>query len=448
MYQRNVFYTCLIIALFSIPLAIDFISKYQRENSNKSQPENRSIEFWQYWAGEEKAALVNLVEKFNREKHGFTVKVQSISLPRKKIMMAVAANLAPDLVLLDGDMVSDFALRKALIPFNRIISQNESLRKQYQKTSADLMPSYLNMLAIPLKEERVKDNSLSTEPQQVALPLMPTVEALHINKTLLKKYNLGSPESLEDLITISKKISKESNFSEFGYLATWPVWSGRFIVTAFNGNWHKANSEENIAAWNWVLENFIKDAPPDKLQGFIEGNISYQSPDNPFYSGKLALETSGVWEYGFTKKFAPQYEIEIKKFPKMKSLSGSATEIAVDALSIPRSAKHPEEALYFILWLLKKENLSYLALAQKKFPPIRLSPEEKADFINKHPNPYIKTFMDLAEESKDAYFPHFSFSKEYKREIKKAYDKVLRREMSPREALNELERKKEQMERH
>ena len=94
-----------------------------------------------------------------------------------------------------------------------------------------------------------------------------------------------------------------------------------------------------------------------------------------------------------------------------------------------------------MLWILKKENINYLALSQNKFPPLKLDESEKAEFIKKHPNPYIEVFMDLAESSNAVYFPHLSFSKEYKREIKKAFDKVLRLEMSPKEALDDLQRK-------
>ncbi|MFM7458575.1 MAG: extracellular solute-binding protein [bacterium] len=413
------------------------------------------IKFWQYWAGEEKEALAKLIQKFNQEKHGFTVEMQSISLPRKKVMMAITANVPPDLVLLDGDMVMDFALRNALLPLEniyfeinkktqkhffkgavnkRISSRQEyhkaNLSKLYKDTTKTILPNYLKMLFI--------------KGSQVALPVMPTAEALHINKTLLNKYNLKSPESLEDLIYISDSIIKKSNFNEFGWLPTWPIWSGRFIVTAFGGKWADdykitANAPENIKAWEWVLENFIKKIPQEKLQGFIEGNISYQSPDNPFYAGQVALETSGVWEYGFAKKFSPNYQVEVKAFPSFNL--EAPTEIAVDALAIPKGAKNPDKALYFMLWLLKKENINYLALSQSKFPPLKLSESEKREFIKKHPNPYIEVFMDLAESSNAVYFPHLSFSKEYKREIKKAFDKVLRLEMSPKEALDDLQRR-------
>ena len=115
------------------------------------------IKFWQYWAGEEKEALAKLIQKFNQEKHGFTVEMQSISLPRKKVMMAITANVPPDLVLLDGDMVMDFALRNALLPLEKIsakggtmtesvnlglMKQNEiSLTELYKNTTKLILPN-------------------------------------------------------------------------------------------------------------------------------------------------------------------------------------------------------------------------------------------------------------------------------------------------------------------
>ena len=131
------------------------------------------------------------------------------------------------------------------------------------------------------------------------------------------------------------------------------------------------------------------------------------------------------------KKFAPNFNITIKAL--------NATELTVDALAIPRGAKHSEEALYFISWLLQEENISYLAQEQNKFPPVKLNPDAKLQFIENHKHPFINIFMDLADSDHAYYFPHLSFSKEYKREITKAFNRVLRLELSPDKALFDLQ---------
>lgn len=411
MMRRNVLYTCLIITVLSLPFVLDYLSKKESKKAGE-------IEFWQYWSGPEKKPLENLVNQFNSEDHGFTVKLRSISMPRKKILMAITAGIPPDLVHLDGDMVNDFALRNALQPID------------FSKLSVSKSKFYENYLDIL----RVKE-------QQMALPFMPTAEALHINKTILDKYDLNEPENLTDLVKISEQIMTKSNYEEFGLLPTWPIWTGRIIVYLFGGKWAKklengdyeitANAPENIEAWKWLVENFIKKIPQNKMQGFIEGKISYQSPDNPFYSGKVALETNGIWEYGFVKKFSPQFDISVKAL--------DATELTVDALAIPRGARDYDKSLYFMSWLLKEENISYLAKEQNKFPTIKLSPEKRKEFLKNHKHPYIEVFMDLAESKTAYHFPHLSFSKEYKREITKAFNRVLRLESSPEKALFDLQ---------
>lgn len=411
MLRRNVLYTCLIIIVLSLPFVLDYLGKKESKKADE-------IEFWQYWSGPEKKPLEKLVNQFNQENHGFTVKLRSISLPRKKILMAITAGIPPDLVHLDGDMVNDFALRNALLTID--FSELKINKSKFYE-------NYLNILKV--------------KQRQMALPFMPTAEALHINKTLLNKYDLKEPENLENLIAISEKIMTKSNYEEFGLLPTWPIWTGRIIVYLFGGSWAQelengdyqitANAPENIKAWKWLVENFIKKIPKNKLQGFIEGNIAYQSPDNPFYSGKVALETNGIWEYGFVKKFSPQFDISVKAL--------NATELTVDALAIPRGARDYDKSLYFMSWLLKEENISYLAKEQHKFPTIKLTPEKRKVFLKNHKHPYINVFIDLAESENAYYFPHLSFSKEYKREITKAFNSVLRLETSPEKALFDLQ---------
>jgi len=367
------------------------------------------IEFWQYWSGPERKPLEELVAKFNSENHGFKVKMLSISMPRKKILMAVAGKVSPDLVHLDGDMVTDFAMRNAL--------------SEIKRPDGDFTKIFLDMLNI--------------EGKQWALPLMPTCEALHINTNLLAKYNLQAPSSLNDIVKIFDRMN---GTQEIGWLPSWPPWTGQFIPVLFGGRWAvdgvpTANSPANIQSWTWVQENFARKIPQDRLAAFTEGLKSYQSPDNPFYTGVIAVENNGVWERNLAKIFAPEINVEVKKFP---GLVEGATYVTVDALAIPRYARHPEQAYQFMLWLLRQENLEYLALAQQKFTPLN---SHSPEFFKRHGNPYIKTFIELAQSPNATYFPHLKFVQKYKREIKNSYLKMLRMEASAKQVLDELQAK-------
>lgn len=402
----------IILIFFLIP----FYLELSKKKNLASQPK---ITFWQYWSGTEKEPLADLVNKFNNEDHGFQVEMLNISMPRKKILMSITGSVPPDLVHLDGDMVSDFALRNALMPLDEL---NDFIN--------EFIPVYTEMLNI--------------KGTQWAIPMMPTCEAMHINKNLLNEFNLTAPETLDDLENIFNTATDFKNFKHIGWLPSWPPWSARFLPVLFGGRWAEvdtngevkitANSDENIAAWTWVQQKIASKIPADKLAAFTEGFSAYQSPDNPFYTGRIALENNGVWEENLASKFAPDLDLEIVPFPGTVK---QATLVTVDALAIPKGSKNSKKAFEFIRWLLKPENIEYLALKQKKFSPLK---KVSDDFYAQHTNPYIKVFVDLANSPNAVYFPQVSFVQMYRREIKSAYNKMLRRELSAKEALDELQK--------
>lgn len=418
--------TALILFLIAIFIAVPFYLELQNKEDKKlekAKSEVPVIDFWQYWSGSEKEPLQKLVDKFNEEDHGFKVNMLSISMPRKKILMSIVGKVPPDLVHLDGDMVTDFATRNALTSLN-------SLDFDAGEFLGGLIPVYSQMLNI--------------HGQQWALPLMPTCEAMHVNKNLLSKHHLAKPKTFADLVNVFESVTDFQSFKEIGWLPTWPPWTGKFIPVVFGGKWAQldesgelvitANSSENIKAWTWVQENFASKIPKEKLAAFTEGFQAYQSPDNPFYSGKIAIENNGVWEKHLASKFATKLDIEIAPFPSDDY--PLATLVTVDAMAIPRGAKHPQLALKFMLWLLKQENVEELAIAQHKFTPLK---KVSNGFIANHPNQYVQTFIDLANSPNAVYFPQVSFVEKYQREIQKAYNKVVRMELSAKEALDELQ---------
>jgi multiple sugar transport system substrate-binding protein len=454
--MKKTLLTSILVLTLALPFGIEYIKK------TRAPRDIPAISFWQYWSGIEKSPLEELVKKFNSEGHGFKVEMLSISMPRKKILMSIVGGVAPDLIHLDGDMVTDFALRNALSDLNGPVAKatgRSAKGKPEAKRKAPCASSVLfrntsNELIEKDEEQKrfisefipIYVDMLNIHGKQYALPLMPTCEALHINMGLLAKHQLGEPRTLNDFVKIFDQMTDFKGFREIGWLPSWPPWAGQFIPVVFGGTWGKknsqgdivltANSQENIRAWTWVQENFAKKIPKDKLAAFTEGFHAYQSPDNPFYVGKIALENNGVWELNLAGKFAPRLQIKAAPFPSNDH--PLATQVTVDALAIPKGAQNPELAMQFIKWLLQQENLEYLALAQKKFTPLNTV---SLDFIKQHPNPYIETFISLAKSPNAVYFPQVKCVQKYKREIKESYNKMLRLEISPEEALNELQQK-------
>ena len=446
--QKNIF----IVIAFLLLIASSFFIENLKSHSKESV---KTIQFWHYWSGVEKKPIDNLARKFNAENHDFKVKVLSISMPRKKILTAIVGNVAPDLVHVDGDMVTDFALRNALQEidltefevgkfnpnFLKMLNINCSLseKSHMQGLRKGKERSLLSVNERSSTEYNAADGALQTGCQW-AMPYIGGTEAMYINKDLMDKWGLKTPQSLEDLVNVFDK-SLEKDKDSIAFIPSWPSWFGEFLPAYFGGSWTDkegkvtANSKENIEAWQWIENNFIAKMPAEKILSFSEGFGAYQSPDNPFYSGKVAIEASGVWEKKLATIYAPKMNVEVSAFPgKMKD----ATYLSVNALAIPRNAPNKKEALMFLKWLLKPENVEYLALDQKQFTPYN---EHSDKFFEEHENPFIRTFINLGKSPNAQFMPQVKFLTRYKKEIKSAYDKVIRRQQTAQEALDELQEK-------
>ena len=410
-----------LLAIFCL-LVVGLISfeLYRKSKSNLDV-----VEFWDYWNGKEAIPVKKLIDQFNDEDHGFKIKRLGISMPRQKILMAIVSNQTPDLVHIDGEMATDFALRNGLMPLDELITKHKFPIKDY-------VPIYLEMLRVDAGQGE----------QQWALPWTPSAEALHINTHLLNKHGLKPPETLDDIVTIFDKATDFKDFKELGWMPSWPPWLGKIIVYFFGGQWATkidgqwqvtANDPNNVEAWTWVQENFAKKLPKDKLALFTQGFGAYQSLDNPFYAEKIVIEHGGVWERQIAHIFNPKLKMQITKIPGRQA---KTTFLAMDALGIPRAAKHPDKAMYFLKWLLTQKNNETLSTAQGKFTGLK---NHSPEFFVNHPNPFIKVFVDLGLSKNAHYFPQIKDSQKYKREIRKAYARMLRLEMSPKEALDQLQ---------
>lgn len=405
--QKNTF----LLVAFLFLLATSFVIEF---NKQKQTSTKKTIDFWHYWSGVEKEPLEKLITKFNKENHGFKVNLLAISMPRKKILTAIIGNVAPDLVHIDNDMASDFALRHALAE----ISMQDFAKEKFT-------PIFLE--------------ALNFKQKQFAMPYLCGSEAMHYNKTIFEELNLKAPESLQDIEQAFSISLSQKDFPIF--LPSWPSWFAEVLPLYFGGDWVdnngqvSANSQANIEAWQWIEKNFIEKIPEEKILSFTEGFGAYQSPDNPFYSQKIALELNGIWEQNLAKIYAPNLNIAVKAFPgKIKN----ATLVRIDALAIPKNAKNKKEAQILLNWLLQKENLEFIALEQKKFTAYKT---HSNNFFAKHENPYIKTFIELAQSKNAKFFPKLSFANRYKKEIRNAYDQMIRKQKTAKQALDELQEK-------
>ncbi|MBI2995372.1 MAG: ABC transporter substrate-binding protein [Candidatus Melainabacteria bacterium] len=425
------FFLLLILIIFFL------VSCSANRNQGRIYPALTEITYWQYWTGFEGRAIEKLVNKFNNTHKNIKVKMLTISEPRKKTLLSIIGGTPPDVISSIAAWIPELASRNALIPLDDFCKENRINEKIF-------ISAYWKMLNL--------------YGHTWALPTTPTATALYWNKNLFKKAGLNPempPKTLKELEEYSSKLTiknKKGQIKQIGFLPSWPSWAFGFYGILFGGSWVNngsrdvacnisANNPKNIEGWNWAC-GFIKRLGSKNIQLFQEEFGNIQGPNNPFYTEKIALEINGTWEGNFIPRFAPNIKWGAAPMPTSRDIACNVSTIVdCDCILIPKGSKHPREAFEFIKWLLKPENIEELCIAQGKFSPLIVSGNE--NFIKRHPHPYIKVFIDLAKSKGAVYFPQATFYEFYRRELKRAFESVMRLEKEPKDALDEVQKRME-----
>ena len=421
--KKQTFFTILIlIFLFGI-----FLSFVKKEKSNEKVTE---ITYWQFWTGFEGKAVEDLVNKFNKSHNKVKVKMLTISEPWKKTLLSIIGGTPPDVISIVAEWIPELSTRGALLPLDDYLEQNMITKDLF-------IPIFWEMLSL--------------NGHTWAIPTTPTSTALYWNKDLFKEAGLDPerpPVTLSELKEYSRKLTKkkkDGSILQAGFLPSWPTWSFGFYGVLFGGNWINkerdtitSNNAGNIEGWRWA-QDFVNELGVKNIQLYEQEFGNYQGPNNPFYTGMIAIELNGVWEGNFISYFAPKIKWGAAK---TYNIDGEeSTIVNCDCISIPKGSKHPKEAFEFIKWLVEQENMEELCIKQKKFSPLIASDNET--FIKKHPNPYIKVFIDLAKSKNAEYFPTSISYQLYKRELLRAFESVMKQNIDPEIALNAVQRKME-----
>ena len=266
------------------------------QGRSRPAPTKTEITYWQYWTGFEGKAIENLVNKFNKTHSNIKVKMLTISEPRKKTLLSIIGGTLPDVINSISAWVPELASRGALIPL-------DGYCKEFMSGESLYIPAFWKMLNL--------------YGHTWALPTTPTATALYWNKNLFKEAGLDPehpPKTLKELEIFSEKLTKrdsKGNITQIGFLPSWPTWSFGFYGVLFGGKWGDiegkkitASNPKNIEAWEWA-QSYVKKLGANNVQLFQEQCGNYQGPNNPFYSGKIAIETNGVCKIITSQPFDP-----------------------------------------------------------------------------------------------------------------------------------------------
>jgi len=290
-----------------------------------------------------------LIATFEAENKG--LKVRWVDVPwsamENKILTAVSAKTAPDVVNLNPGFASQLASRNAWLDLDAKVP--EAVRKQY-------LPNIW------------KDSSLNNK--SFGIPWYLTSRVTIYNKDLLKKAGVSTPPTTyAELAQVAQQIKDKTG--KYAFFATVVPGDSGEVLESFVQMGVDLVDAEGKAAFNtpkgkaafqyWV--DFYKKGLMSKealTQGHRHAIELYQS-------GETALLATGAEFMETIAKNAPTIAQVSAASPQITGETGKKN-VAVMNLVIPRDTKSPDAALKFALFVTNTQNQLAFAKAANVLP--------------------------------------------------------------------------------
>ncbi len=417
------------------------------------------VEYWEKWVGAEADQMRLIVDDFNRsvgsQKHIY-VRYLSMSKLDQKLLIASAAGVPPDIAGLWDPQTAEFASLGALQPLDEL-ARKYGIDSQTYKT--------------------VYWNACRYEGKLWALPNTPACVALYWNKRIFRQSAAKlvaagldpnrAPRTLAELDQYAKAldvIDQHGRIKRAGYLPMEPGWYIDFAPVWFGGSWFDSSSNRftlgsapNIAAFRWIAD-YSQRLGSGATVEFHDAAGGFDSPQNPFLVGEVAMEQQGPWMANYfyrlthTTPWGPSIceakvprerenelpdrrdnsEWAVAPFPSAVAGVANVSYCSVDTLVIPRAARHPDAAFEFMAYLARQDVMEKLCTLHCKSSPLRLVSQA---FLDRHPNPYISVFEELSASPNARFAPQTPMWEQLKKELDDAAQSVSRLDSDPQAAL-------------
>jgi multiple sugar transport system substrate-binding protein len=391
--------------------------------SRAAHPDRVTVVYWEKWTGSEGDEMRKVVNAFNRSQDHVFVQYLTISGVDNKTLLATAGGNPPDVAGLWANNVFQFADAHALMDLT-------ARAREAGLTASYYIPGYWDML--------------NYQGGLWALPSTPATIALHVNADLVPPENRTAatfPKTFEDLDKLSDKVTaknRDGTLKVAGFLPgepgwwhwAWGYWFGGKLV---EGDRLTIDTPENERAFTWV-ESYGKRYGNQAVQNFQSGFGGFSSPQDAFFSDKVASELHGVYKANYIRLYNPKmnwFAVPVPHPADRPDLEGR-TILDQDVLMIPRGAKHPDEAFEFIRFVQRQDVMEGLCTAHGKNSPLQNVSEA---FLKNHPNKEIRLFDRLARSPQAFHAPKIGLFAQISAEMTNVFQEISTGQKSPKVAL-------------
>jgi multiple sugar transport system substrate-binding protein len=349
-----------------------------------------------------------------------------------KLTTLIAANTLPDVTIMRSAQVTTMASKGAIMSLDEIVQQAGVKREDF---------------VTPLWDSGQYQGKL------YALPGGADYWCMYYSKDVYRDAGLDPEKpavSFDELIAHSKEILQRDAAGEITRIGYNPS-SGQFVNWAFifGGTFYDANTGKitaNDPANVAVLEKmtaYVKDLDINKLAAFNARPGTYEA-GNPFATKQAGYLFDGFWTYEALDQHAPDIDYAVAFWPTQNGTEAERAKYMVGGwqVSIPTNATFPAEAAKFIRYgfIDKSAEMGYKTLngtcVQAQFQAWEDGVKAKMGASNRMV-PHLSKFGQTGAVGQN-YFPAIPVQSYYQDELNRVYDLVVRGEMQPQAALDEV----------
>ncbi|MGL5082342.1 MAG: ABC transporter substrate-binding protein [Microcoleaceae cyanobacterium] len=347
-----------LIILFLVGILLSWSVSCTQSTSNSSNQNNQAIEFWTMQLQPQFTEYFNtLITNFEAANPETTVKWVDVpwSAMESKILAAVSAKTAPDVVNLNPDFAALLAGRNAWLNIGKMVSDEEQSKYLPNIWQA-------NHLEVCQGETCTQTT--------FGLPWYLTTQITIYNTELLKQAGIvAPPKTYAELAKVAQQV-KEKTGKYAAFFSFVPEDSAQVLQSLVQMDVQLVDPEGKAAfntpagqaAFQYWVDLYQQKLLPQEVltQGHRRAVELYQG-------GELVILASGPQFFQAIADSAPDIAKVSAPAPQMTGQTGKKT-VAVMNLVIPQQTDHPDQAVKFALFVTNPQNQLAFSKAANVLP--------------------------------------------------------------------------------
>lgn len=385
------------------------------------------IRYWTGWSGYELRAQKEIIAEFERTHPHIKVRITSVATSYDKVRLAFASGAPPDVMsCVWAEEIPIYAMRDLLEPLGPLLKKSGRSIEEWVPVTAR-MGSYGG--------------------ETYALAATVNVNLIAYNKSVARESGLdpnSPPQSTEELERWHEAMTvlEEGKYRRVGFVPQMlELWA-----YAFGGRWYDADTGRitathpgNLAALRWMA-GWARTSNAIAMQRFEQTFGNMISANGPFVTGKVGMLGTGDWFRGLMKQFGEKVDWGYVGYNG--PAEGGRRNVAAmngSVFVIPADAQHKAEAWEFLNWFCGPEGSYRFCTAISNLPALK-ELQQKPPYST---DPFLRFCSDVSRGEGAMAPPPIPIWPQYKAEITRVEDHVVRGGADPEKMLRQLQERME-----